>query len=119
MTIRRFPEEEGTEIPSNGKSKITSVTTIRRFPDEEGTEIPDVVAEAEAWLGERSEDSPMRRGLKYGDAQDVSGAISTIRRFPDEEGTEISRDSRSSSTRPGYDRSEDSPMRRGLKSERG
>ncbi len=64
---------------------------IRRFPDEEGTEIALRVRTSSRWSGDRSEDSPMRRGLKLL-IELVPGVWLDIR-------------------------SEDSPMRRGLKSE--
>ncbi|GEM_PF-1517246 len=65
------------------------ITPIRRFPDEEGTEI------LEPWWRSRprptrSEDSPMRRGLKFLFANICRiWRVETIRRFPDEEGTEM------------------------------
>ncbi len=61
---------------------------IRRFPDEEGTEI----CENESVTGRsacRSEDSPMRRGLKCFCDCLIYDLLDPIRRFPDEEGTEI------------------------------
>ncbi len=39
--IRRFPDEEGTEIRRDGAAQLAYVLAIRRFPDEEGTEIAD------------------------------------------------------------------------------
>ncbi len=41
--------------------------------------------------GERSEDSPMRRGLKLAFKSLLCMIVFTIRRFPDEEGTEMGR----------------------------
>ncbi len=38
-TIRRFPDEEGTEIMAIRVRPGTYYLPIRRFPDEEGTEI--------------------------------------------------------------------------------
>ncbi len=37
-TIRRFPDEEGTEMLTP-PLKVSAFCTIRRFPDEEGTEM--------------------------------------------------------------------------------
>gem|GEM_PF-6428814 len=37
--IRRFPDEEGTEICGNPSRRDLAPGPIRRFPDEEGTEI--------------------------------------------------------------------------------
>src|SRR5579885_503099 len=63
--IRRFPDEEGTEMDLWNAGKLPMIfVAIRRFPDEEGTEIE---------FGFAGVDSRGR----------------TIRRFPDEEGTEI------------------------------
>src|SRR5579885_1312350 len=89
FSIRRFPDEEGTEI-SRRRQRRAGRASIRRFPDEEGTEM----SRASARLCRRP----------------------PIRRFPDEEGTEICT-TRSRRFTIQY-RSEDSPMRRGLKSER-
>ncbi len=61
--IRRFPDEEGTEMRMQ-VGLFSAPSAIRRFPDEEGTEICG---------------NPSRRDLAPG----------PIRRFPDEEGTEI------------------------------
>src|SRR5579885_2725849 len=66
----------------------TAVWTIRRFPDEEGTEIWQGVSDEEK-QAHRSEDSPMRRGLKCKCRTRPSRGTRSIRRFPDEEGTEI------------------------------
>ncbi len=64
-------------------------------------------------MSSRSEDSPMRRGLKSQTAAAHKAQLLAIRRFPDEEGTEmrilVGR------VRHVHRRSEDSPMRRGLK----
>src|SRR5579885_350489 len=89
FSIRRFPDEEGTEI-SRRRQRRAGRVSIRRFPDEEGTEM----SRASARLCRRP----------------------PIRRFTDEEGTEICT-TRSRRFTIQY-RSEDSPMRRGLKSER-
>ncbi len=39
VAIRRFPDEEGTEIEFGFAGVDSRGRTIRRFPDEEGTEI--------------------------------------------------------------------------------
>ncbi len=39
MPIRRFPDEEGTEILGVRRFASKGAGPIRRFPDEEGTEI--------------------------------------------------------------------------------
>src|SRR5579885_2349273 len=62
--IRRFPDEEGTEMGSGVGVSFLWRFPIRRFPDEEGTEIALRVRTSSRWSGDRSEDSPMRRGLK-------------------------------------------------------
>src|SRR5579885_3593224 len=64
--------------------------------------------------GDRSEDSPMRRGLKSSFFESSLRARYSIRRFPDEEGTEMLGIDLQVYAEPAQ-RSEDSPMRRGLK----
>ncbi len=64
MTIRRFPDEEGTEMAHISSERVGADKSIRRFPDEEGTEIMTGDYERRASTL-RSEDSPMRRGLKF------------------------------------------------------
>src|SRR5579885_2098062 len=88
MTIRRFPDEEGTEMAHISSERVGADKSIRRFPDEEGTEIRTRCAIL-GLSALRSEDSPMRRGLKLGWQQGRGPHRQT--------------------------RSEDSPMRRGLK----
>src|SRR5579885_270785 len=87
-TIRRFPDEEGTEICPTSRRRAIPSRSIRRFPDEEGTEIWQGVSDEEK-QAHRSEDSPMRRGLKCKCRTRPSRGTRSIRRFPDEEGTEI------------------------------
>src|SRR5579885_3572021 len=136
VSIRRFPDEEGTEM-SRASARLCRRPPIRRFPDEEGTEIRTEGSRDER-CGRRSEDSPMRRGLKYRGRREPRPTVPPIRRFPDEEGTEIRRDGAAQlaqvlairrfpdeegtemrilvgRVRHVHRRSEDSPMRRGLK----
>src|SRR5579885_2191579 len=63
--IRRFPDEEGTEMELCDQPFLSQRISIRRFPDEEGTEISRAGL-AGRLQESRSEDSPMRRGLKCG-----------------------------------------------------
>src|SRR5579885_1922933 len=62
VSIRRFPDEEGTEM-SRASARLCRRPPIRRFPDEEGTEIC-TTRSRRFTIQYRSEDSPMRRGLK-------------------------------------------------------
>src|SRR5579885_2115404 len=65
VAIRRFPDEEGTEMELCDQPFLSQRISIRRFPDEEGTEISRAGL-AGRLQESRSEDSPMRRGLKCG-----------------------------------------------------
>ena|GEM_PF-3591243 len=85
-----FPDEEGTEIKTPLGEASSKSNRFTGFPDEEGTEIAGVADGTYDLRTIASQDSPMRRGLKY------SAAVR------------------------GHDKhhaSQDSPMRRGLKFE--